>query len=107
MTFGHVSEETYIDQELDLVLLEITADLGRQKDTRSGAEFPILLVQFTLKYKFFKVDESHGHCRFLVATFILGQLSYLPFQAAGRWKKQRMRKEKRENGGKKTSCQVK
>lgn len=99
MTFGGVSEETYIDQELDLVLLEIAADLGRQKDTRSGAEFTILLVQFTLKDKFFKVDESHGHRRFLVATFILGQLSYLPFQAAGRWGKKAENEEGKKRKG--------
>lgn len=95
-TSGHVSAKTYIDQQLDLVLLEITADFGRQKDTSSGTKFAILLVQFTLKYKFFKVNESHGHCRFFIATFILGQLSYLPFQAAGRLKKRAENKEEEE-----------
>lgn len=44
MIFGGAGEETYVDQELDLVLLEITANLGRQKDTGSGAELAILLV---------------------------------------------------------------
>lgn len=40
----HTVMETYVYQELDLVFLEIAADLGRQKDTRSGAEFTILFV---------------------------------------------------------------
>jgi len=77
-------KETYVDQDLDLVLLEIATDLGRQQDTSAGAEFAILLVEFPVKHEFFKVDESHGHRRLLVATFIQGQLFYLPFQAAGR-----------------------
>lgn len=80
------------------MFLEVAADLGRQEDAGSSAEFAILLVQFALKNELFEVDESHGHCRFLITAFILGQLSYLPFQAAGR--EQRMRKEKTERGNK-------
>lgn len=90
------SEGTYINQKLDLVLLEVTADLGRQKDTSSCTELTILLVQFTLKHKFFKIDKSHGHCRLLVATFILGQLFYLPFQTAGEKHKKKRERERDE-----------
>lgn len=77
------------------MLLQVTADLGRQKDTSSGAEFTILLVQLALKNKFLKVDESHGHGWFLVTTFILGQLSYFPFQAG--WRQQNNAKGENRN----------
>lgn len=71
------------------MLLEVAADLGRQEDARAGAEFTVLLVQFSLKHKLLEVDESHGHRRLLVAALILRQLSYLPFQAAGSWRDER------------------
>lgn len=83
-------KETYVYKKFDLVFLEITADLGCQQDTSSSTEFTVLLVQFALKNKFFKVDKSHGNCRFLKATFILGQFSYLSFQAAQSLKKRRI-----------------
>lgn len=73
--------ETHVDQELDLVLLQVTADLGRQQDARSGAELTVLLVEFALKNEFFKVDERHGDGWLLVAALVLRQLFYLPFQA--------------------------
>lgn len=75
------------------MLLEVAADLGRQEDARAGAEFTVLLVQFSLKHELLEVDESHGHRRLLVAALILRQLSYLPFQAAGSWKDERKRRE--------------
>lgn len=84
----HAREDTHINQELDLVFLQVAADLGRQEDTGAGAEFTVLLVQFALKHQLLKVDESHGHRRLLVAALILGQLSYLPLQAAGSWKEE-------------------
>lgn len=65
------------------MFLEVAADLGRQKDTSSGTEFTILLVQFALKNQFFEVDESHGHRGFLIAAPVLRQLPYLPLQAVG------------------------
>lgn len=75
---------THVDQKLDLVLLQVAADLGRQQDARPGAEFPVLLVEFALKNELFEVDEGHGDGGLLVAALILGQLLYLPFQAARR-----------------------
>lgn len=72
---------THINQKLDLVLLQVTADLGRQQDARSGAELTVLLVEFALQNQFFKVDERHGDGWLLVAALVLGQLFYLPFQA--------------------------
>lgn len=104
---GCASEGTYINQKLDLVLLEITADLGRQKNTSSCTELTILLVQFTLKHKFFKIDKSHGHRRLLVATFILGQLFYLPFQTAGRWKTEKEKGRDTKTKLMKKFCQIK
>lgn len=71
----------FVNQQLDLVLLQVSADLGGQEDAGSGAQLSVLLVQFALKNQFFKVDEGHGHRRLLVATLILGQLSDLPLQA--------------------------
>lgn len=91
--FRHIFEDTHVNQELDLVLLEVAADLGRQEDARAGAEFTVLLVQFSLKHELLEVDESHGHRRLLVATLILRQLSYLAFQAAGSWRDERERRE--------------
>lgn len=72
---------THINEKLDFVLLQVAADLGRQQDARPCAEFTVLLVEFALKNKFFKVDERHGDGRFLVAALVLGQLFYLSFQA--------------------------
>lgn len=91
--FRLILEDTHVNQELDLVLLEVAADLGRQEDARTGAEFTVLLVQFSLKHKLLEVDESHGHRRLLVAALILRQLSYLPFQAAGNWRDERERRK--------------
>lgn len=91
--FRLILEDTHVNQELDLVLLEVAADLGRQEDARAGAEFTVLLVQFSLKHKLLEVDESHGHRRLLVAALILRQLSYLPFQAAGNWRDERERRK--------------
>lgn len=75
---------THVDQELGLALLQIAADFGGQEDTGAGAQLAILLVEFALKRELLKVDESHGHGRFLVAALVLGQLLYLPFQAAAK-----------------------
>lgn len=91
--FRHILENTHINQELDLVLLEVAADLGRQEDARACAEFTVLLVQFSLKHQLLEVDESHGHRRLLVAALILRQLSYLPFQAVGCWRDERERRK--------------
>lgn len=91
--FGHAFEDTHVNQELDLVLLEVAADLGRQQDAGAGAEFTVLLVQFSLKHELLEVDESHGHRRLLVAALILRQLSYLAFQAAGSWRDESERRE--------------
>lgn len=68
----------FVNQQLDLVLLQVSSDLGGQEDAGSGAQLSVLFVQFALKNQFFKVDEGHGHRRLLVATLILGQLSDLP-----------------------------
>lgn len=91
--FRHTFKDTHVNQELDLVLLEVTADLGRQEDARAGAQFTVLLVQFPLEHKLLEVDESHGHGRLLVAALILRQLSYLSFQAAGSCRDERKRRE--------------
>lgn len=72
------------------MFLEISADLGCQEDAGPCAELTVLLVEFALQNQFFKVDKSHGHCRFLVAALILGQLPYLSLQAAGRESQQRL-----------------
>lgn len=75
------------------MLLEVAADLGRQENAGASAEFAVLLVQLPLKHELLEVDESHGHRRLLVAALILRQLPYLPFQAAGRWRDGRKRRE--------------
>lgn len=93
MRFRGFIRDTHVDQELDLVLLEVAADLGRQEDACAGAELAVLLVQFPLKHQLLEVDESHGHRGLLVAALILRQLSYLPFQAAGSWRDERQRRE--------------
>lgn len=78
-----VLEATHVNQELDLVLLEVTADLGRQQDAGAGAELPVLLVELPLEHQLLEVDEGHGHRGLLVAALVLRQLPDLPFQAAG------------------------
>lgn len=76
------SEHTYVDQELDLVLLEVSADLGCQQDAGSGAEFAVLLVEFALQHQLLEVHEGHGDGGLLEAALVLGQLPDLSLQAA-------------------------
>lgn len=78
---GLKPEHTYVDQELDLVLLEVAADLGCQEDAGSGTEFAVLLVEFALQHQLLEVHEGHGDGGLLEAALVLGQLPDLSLQA--------------------------
>lgn len=76
------SEQTYVDQELDPVLLEVSADLGRQQDAGAGAEFAVLLVEFALQHQLLEIHEGHGDGGLLEVALVLRQLPDLSLQAA-------------------------
>lgn len=61
----------FINENLDFVFLQVSADLGRQQDAGSGAEFSVLFVEFTLQHQLLEVNESHGYRGLLVSTFPL------------------------------------
>lgn len=64
------------------MLLEVSADLGRQQDAGSGAEFAVLLVEFALQHQLLEIHEGHGDGGLLEAALVLGQLPDLSLQAA-------------------------
>lgn len=73
---------TYVDQELDLVFLQVSTNLGGEEDAGAGAQFAVLLVEFALQNQLLKVHKGHRHCWFLVPTLLLSQLPDLPLQTA-------------------------
>lgn len=76
-------ERTYVDQEFDLVLFEVSTDLGCQQDAGSGAEFAVLLVEFTLQHQLLEIHKGHGDGGLLEAALVLRQLPDFSLQAAG------------------------
>lgn len=79
---GLKPERTYVDQELDLVLFEVSADLCCQQYAGSGAEFAVLLVEFALQHQLLEIHEGHGDGGFLEAALVLCQLSDFSLEAA-------------------------
>lgn len=73
-------DDTYIYEMLDLMLLEVSANLGGEQDAGAGTEFAVLLVEFPLEDQLLEVDEGHGYGGFLIATLLLGQLTDLSLQ---------------------------
>ena len=73
-------EDTYVYEQLHLVLLQVSSYLSCQEDAGTGTQLAVLLVEFALEHQLLKVDKGHGHGGLLVATLLLGQLLDLPFQ---------------------------